>query len=439
MKNSIRQRPSNRQKLRTRFVLISGATIMLLTFTMGWLVFLNISLNVKIKATANGSGGASLSNGEIVGRWKFDNDNWRSITGIGNIQHSPPDGDYITSSPVFDSEGIDVGIDFKRPEPLQKDKAAKSSNIKSVETGSFFSRGKSLDFGLSKGYLVVSYSITTAKGGHETIGEKTSYEIPADNQFRNYRFIYTPTTGKAEIFVNNVIVWNHQGGGNTSMYWANAGNITIGKGINGIADQPVLDNLVIRTLNTPSPLAESLISFSLENSGSGIMIIWSTIVNGKVDYFALERSMNGIDFERVDNIHAAPEQKEFAEYSFEDKSVSSPTVIFYRIRQVFKDGKISADAISAIKIRPNKILTIDKVTPDPFQTMFNISYFAPSAGRVWIELVDEHGKIKSTETFQAQQGRNIYFFHDKNNLSTGNYMLNLIQNDKRVSAKVTKI
>src|SRR6266478_1896028 len=74
MQRNLRQRPSNRVRLRTRFVIITGSVIIVLTLTMGWLVFLNISMNTSIKASKNTSGGAMLSNGEIISEFTWEND-----------------------------------------------------------------------------------------------------------------------------------------------------------------------------------------------------------------------------------------------------------------------------------------------------------------------------------------------------------------------------
>lgn len=441
-----RQRQVTKQKMKMRMILVSSTLFVMFTLSIGWLIFLNLSQNTSTRASNNESGGAILNNGEIISEFTWEHDPATKATlgpdaiKISNTAHTAfggrassgglapgkPAQDInleLAASPLFDVEGIDVSVDFKRHEPA----------------GSFFTRGKSFDFGFKKGFLQISYRTVALKGGFETVSATTDYEIPQDEQFRNYRFIYTPTTGKGELFVNSVIVWSNEGSKNTAMYWNDAGSLFIAKGIDGGGiDQPLMDNFVIRTTGSVSPLAESLINFMLEPSGNDIKIIWSTTANNKVDFFTIERSVNGVDFANLTNVTSNPNLKDDEGYAYLDKTATTPGVLFYRIRQTFKDGKFITHATSAIKLKVDKALTIDKVSPDTFQNTFNLAYYIPASGRVWVQLVDESGKIQSSETFEAQQGKNIYVFKDKKNISAGSYTVNLVFNDKRVSAKITK-
>jgi hypothetical protein len=433
--------------MRIRMMVITGSLCLMFALSLGWLVFLNLSQNTHTSASTTEMGGNILNNGEIISNFTWEKDPATKATlgpdaiKISSTAHTSfggrssggglapglPAKDIdmeLAASPLFDVEGIDVSIDFKRHEP----------------SGSFITRGKSLDFGFKKGFLFITYRTMGLSGGYETVSATTDYEIPVDEQFRNYRFIYTPSTGKGELFVNSVIIWSHDGNKNTALYWKDAGNIIIAKGIDGGGkDIPVLDNFSMRTTGSVSPLAESLINFMLMPSGDDIRIYWSTTANDKVDYFTVERSVNGVDFANLSNVPVDPAIKEGEEYVYIDKSINTPGVVFYRIRQTFKDGKFITHATSAIKMKVEKALTIDRISPPTFQNSFNLSYYIPSDGRVWVQLVDESGNIRSSETFEAQQGKNVYIFKDKKNLNSGTYTLNLVFDDKRVSAKVTKV
>lgn len=447
MKNRKRQVQVPKTRMKIRMMVITGSLCMIFCLSIGWLVFLNLSQNTRTSASNTEMGGNILNNGEIISNFTWEkNPATKATLGpdairISNSAHTSFGGRSsggglapglqaqdinmeLQATALFDVEGIDVSVDFKRHEP----------------SGSFVTRGKSLDFGFKKGFLSISYRTMGVSGGFETVNATTDYEIPMDEQFRNFRFIYTPSTGKGELFVNSVIVWSHDGNKNTAMYWKDAGNIFIAKGIDGGGkDIPVLDNFAMRTTGSVSPLAESLINFMLMPSGDDIKIFWSTTANDKVDYFTVERSVNGVDFANLTNIPADPAIREGEEYLYLDKSVNTPGIVFYRIRQTFKDGKFITHSTSAIKMKVDKALTIDKISPPTFQNTFNLSYYIPSNGRVWVQLVDDSGNIMSSETFEAQQGKNVYIYKDKKNLSSGSYTLNLVFDDKRVTARVTKV
>jgi hypothetical protein len=99
----------------------------------------------------------------------------------------------IPADDEFNTEGIDISFDFRRME----------------ETCNFYSRGSYFNFGMKKGKIIISYRVSLEDGKKDQVAEVTKYEIPQDDQFRNYRFVYDPQNGKGEILVNGVTVWNH--------------------------------------------------------------------------------------------------------------------------------------------------------------------------------------------------------------------------------------
>ena len=450
MKKRMKQRGKIKLKLSGRLLLVMGTIGISLTLVIGWLVYLNIASLSRIKATGNNEiGGNHLNNNsEIISEFTWEKNPVTQSTfgpdaiSVSSSAHSAAGGkasthglapgtsgkniDFIiASSPLFDQDGIDISLDYRRNEP----------------SGNFFTRGGAFNFGMSKGFILIHFRVEDKKGGYETIRAITGYEIPTDDLFRNYRFIYDPIKGMAEIFVNSIIVWSYAVTPFTSLYWKDAGNITIGKDMDGGGKNiPVFDNLVIRSAGSVIPLAESLINFMPEEIGGNIRLHWSTTVNDRVNTFALQRSENGVDFTTIATVKANPDMKTEDEYMISDVPPLSNGIIYYRLRQNFKDGRFVVHHLSAIKLNTEKNanLCIEKVTPTPFEKTFDIAYFTPSSGRVWIQLTDDKGKIKSSETFEAARGKNIHACKDLANLESGAYTLHLIFGEKKVSTKVIK-
>jgi hypothetical protein len=431
------------QKVRFRTAIVIGTFSICIMATIGWFVFINVSNNTSTKAST----GRSLNNGEVISMFTWERgEPTKATTGpdaikisqgayiafggrnsTGGLAPGIPAKDInmeIPASAAFDMEGIDISIDYRGTEP----------------SGSFFTRGKSFDFGFEKGYLAIVYRTQTATGEYETINESTNYEMANDGLYRNYRFIYTPTTGRGEIFVNNVIVWSYEGEPNTPLWWNTKDNIIIAKGIDGDGnDTPVIDNLIIRSAGTVSPLAESLINFSLKAWEGMVTITWSTTANNKVDYFTIQRSVNGADFTTLSTIKSNPEPKETEEYTFTDKNFTASGTYYYRIKQAFKDGKFITHNISATKVNMPSTLAIENISPATFQNSFTVAYCMPEEGKVLWQLIDKNGKVTTTEAVDAQKGKNIYHFYDVAKLPGGIYTLNLLFNNKKLTATVTKI
>ncbi|MCC7232021.1 MAG: hypothetical protein IT242_03685 [Bacteroidia bacterium] len=448
MKRNLRYGPKRKQKLSSRLILVAGSVGLVVILTTGWLVYLNFQ-NLSKTQARNGSdnGGAQLSQGDIVAEFTWEKDPVTLATlgpdaiSSSKEAHSAPGGRSSTQglapgqggqdinleiqgSEIFNLDGIDISMDYRRTEP----------------TGYFFSRGNYFSFGMEEGYITVKYKTGNGRGGYNMVKEKTEYEIPVDPLFRTYRFIYTPSSGRAEIFVNNAIVWSHQGEKNRPLAWKGTDNIIIGKEMNGGGiDRPVFDNLIIRSTGSAAPLAESLLNFMLEVKEGHAVVHWSSSANKDIDYFSVERSVNGNDFCNAGRVKANPNMAPGDEYTFTDRTEATSPLVYYRLRQYMADGKFITHPLAAVKFNQEKELSIDRVSPQFFNESLDIAYYIPKPGRVWMQVSDNEGKIVTTQTFEGSKGKNVHVFTDKKGLSKGEYILSIIFENKKVSAKVTKI
>lgn len=447
MKNRLHRKQKN--KLRARVILVAGSISFVLTITAGIMVYLNVNNVSKTRATATGTegSGASLSNGDIITEFTWEKDpvtiatlgpdaisvskDAHSMSGgrssTGGLSAGPNGKDIdltIEGTELWNQEGIDISIDYSRNE----------------KSGSFFSRENGFNFGMENGFITIAYRLENKRGGIESFKTKTEYEIPIDMNFRTYRFIYNPSKGKAEIFVNSVIVWSNQHTPNTPLSWKNAGKITIGKGMNGEGkDIAIFDNLIVRTAGNTAPLAESLLNFMLEEKDGGIKIHWSTSVNDKIKSFTIERSINGVDFMNVATIPVNPDLTESEEYSYLDKTKATTGIVYYRLRQTFSNGKFISHSLAAIKMQNEASLAIEKINPLPFDKSFDIAYSLPKSGKVWIQINDGKGNMIDTQSFDAPKGKNVHVYKNEKIRESGTYTINLIFDNKKVTRSIIKI
>lgn len=447
MKKRLRQ--NQKSKLRTRAILVAGSISFMLTLTAGIMVYLNINNVSKTRATATGTegSGANLNNGDILTEYTWEKDPVTAATlgpdaiKVSKDAHSMPGGRSSTGglsagpngkdidleiegTELWNQEGIDISIDYSRNE----------------KSGSFFSRENGFNFGMENGFITIAYRLENKRGGIESFKAKTEYEIPLDMNFRTYRFIYNPAKGKAEIFVNSVIVWSNQHNPNTPLSWKNAGNVTIGKGMNADGkDIAIFDNLIVRTAGNTAPLAESLLNFMLEEKDGGIKIHWSTSVNDKIKSFTIERSINGVDFMNVATVPVNPDITDSEEYTYLDRTKATTGIVYYRLRQTFTNGKFISHSLAAIKMQSEVNLTIEKINPMPFDKSFDIAYFLPKSGKVWIQITDEKGKTVDTQSFDAPKGKNVHVYKNEKIRESGTYTINLISDNKKVTRSIIKI
>lgn len=445
----IKQRQLNKIRLTTKFMLIAGGITFVLSMSAGLLVYMNISYSEKIRASGTGveGSGGYLNNGDILSQFTFESsDVTHSVSGPNAISMSKDahsiDGGRSSSKglsagsngkdidlvlpdgEIWNQEGIDISIDYRRNE----------------KSGNFFTRENGFNFGMENGFITISYRLENKRGGIESIKTKTDYEISEDEIFRTYRFIYNPAKGKAEIFVNGAIVWSNQHAENTPLSWKNAGNVTIAKGMNGNGkDLAIIDNLLIKTGGNTAPLAESLLNFMLEERDGGIKIHWSTSLNEKIKSFNIERSINGVDFVTVTTVPVNLDLKENDEYTYIDRTKTTNGIVYYRLRQTFNNGKFISHSLAAIKIESEKSFAIERISPIPFDKSFDLTYYLPASGRVWLQINDDNGKMVDTESFEAPKGKNVHVYKTDKIKQSGTYTVNLMFDDKKVTRSIIKI
>lgn len=237
----------------------------------------------------------------------------------------------LASEPALNPDGIDISLDYRRNE----------------ETGNFFTRGNQLNFGMKKGKIIISYKTTDGGNEIQTITETTDYEIPIDDTYRNYRFIYDPATGKGEVFVNEVTIWSYHGVKNHKLFWSNAEPVIIGYGMNGNGiNKAIMDNFVIRTTSKASQVSFQVLSFSAEMDNENIKVSWITGFENTDQPFIIERSLDAKSFKEIGRLNSIGTSNSPIVYELTDRNPVEG-VIYYRLTtpSIIKPGNMPVIAM----------------------------------------------------------------------------------------------
>lgn len=103
--------------------------------------------------------------------------------------------------------------------------------------------------------------------------------------------------------------------------------------------------LASTTANNPLPV--TLLSFRAAKLNNYVDINWSTSSEINNDYFTIERSSNGEDFETIGTVKGAGNSNAFLDYYFNDEQPLKG-VSYYRLKQTDFDGKYSHSDIAPI-------------------------------------------------------------------------------------------
>jgi hypothetical protein len=212
--------------------------------------------------------------------------------------------------------GIDLSMDYRLSE-------------KNCE---LISRGSGFTLGVKNGYLTVALNAKTSNKKTIKVNEATRYAIPADDEFRTYRFLFDPVKGKAELFVDGITVWTKDTEEKSVLAWKDEEPIIVGRNMIGDGTgKAYIDNLILKATRQLSELPVTLLSFQAAAENEYVMVSWYTASEAEIDSFILEKSKDAKTFEEIGRVAAKGAPETLTAYALVDKT-PVPGVAYYRLR-----------------------------------------------------------------------------------------------------------
>jgi len=140
---------------------------------------------------------------------------------------------------------------------------------------------------------------------------------------------------------------------------------------------------------------------------------WSTASETNNDYFSIQRSENGHEFEEIHRLDGAGNSSQELDYRFLDNNAPA-ALSYYRLKQVDFDGAYSYSSIIAIQT-PTTTSDI-RVFPNPMREVIRVNLGKRKRGLV--EIIDELGRV-----LISQKPEDSSFTIDVRDLDSGIYQL----------------
>lgn len=164
--------------------------------------------------------------------------------------------------------------------------------------------------------------------------------------------------------------------------------------------------------------------FNGEETTEGILIEWATATEVESDYFILERSRDGQNFETLATLDAAGNSLEMLTYNFLDTNVDCGMELYYRLVQVDFNGQVNTlDQLVRIETE-NCGVAISNISPIPADTEINISVATEFATSVTIQLFDLTGKVLVSQNQDIDENENTFKL-DVSSYSAGIYFVSV--------------
>ena len=207
-------------------------------------------------------------------------------------------------------------------------------------------------------------------------------------------------------------------GNSVDMNWSNLGN-------GGI-------HLATRLNHAPAVLPVQLSSFQAFPKEQSVQLEWKTASETNNDFFTIERSVNGVDFEAIGQVDGAGTSLVNLTYTYEDKELPNGQLqLYYRLKQTDFDGTFEYSEIVEVTNQESNHVVI-KVYPNP-ATNDTVNISLGTAENAIILLHNNAG-----QQIRTYRPTNNVLQINMTNLPNGIYYATIIIDGKHIVKKLIK-
>jgi len=182
-----------------------------------------------------------------------------------------------------------------------------------------------------------------------------------------------------------------------------------------------------------SPLPIELISFDAIMNDRQVDITWTTATESNNDYYTIEKSKDGINFETSSIVDAAGNSQSIINYKDIDPKPYQG-ISYYRLKQTDFNGTYTYSKIVAV----NYSLSDDgmSVFPNPTEGELNINIKDIEGKEVLVVIRDMMGKECFTKVILSQENQQLIAVDSEHKLAAGVYIVTASSSNKLYSKKI---
>ena len=174
--------------------------------------------------------------------------------------------------------------------------------------------------------------------------------------------------------------------------------------------------------------------FTAKRNASQVILKWTTEEESSIQSYEVERSQNGVQFEKMGAI-ASRNITAANAYAYTDGQPASTN--YYRLKIIHATGGFEYSKTIQVK-NPTAYAVIESITPNPFRGEVTVTLSLPKSQFVTIQLLDFTGReIKQVKT-TASAGTNKISLDNLSNLPNGGYVVRIQTETGIITQKITK-
>ncbi|MCB9448709.1 MAG: hypothetical protein H6585_10230 [Flavobacteriales bacterium] len=169
-----------------------------------------------------------------------------------------------------------------------------------------------------------------------------------------------------------------------------------------------------------APLPIELLYFDAKLIGDVVQLNWSTATETNNDFFTIEKSQNGMAFEKVTTVDGAGNSSSIQNYSAIDENPYKG-ISYYRLKQTDFDGKYEYSDLVAVQYVKEADV---RIFPNPLDgSTFYLSMNGSEGQEVLVVLYNPLGSEVYSMAIVQQEGPMLRVIDLKNKLSPGIYLI----------------
>ena len=171
--------------------------------------------------------------------------------------------------------------------------------------------------------------------------------------------------------------------------------------------------------------------FDVVKNNREVNMNWVTNTDYKNDYFEVEHSMDGINFETLEEVMSISDSRDFVNYQDKDENANEG-VNYYRLKQIFVDGSFRYSAIREVTFDLN--LKDFTVYPNPALDQINLSLAAYEGSSAEIMISNSLGQVLQSRSIDELTEAVVRF--EMPNYQSGVYTVRIQLDGKRQMTKI---
>jgi hypothetical protein len=223
----------------------------------------------------------------------------------------------------------------------------------------------------------------------------------------------------------------------------NASAITYVNGVESRDSAKAISGIISSSIISPysrNPISPTKLEyFAAIASNDNVKVSWVTASEENVDYYTVERSVDGGNFIPVFKVNGKGTSGERSVYSFDDVDQTAADCQ-YRLTQTTIDNRVETfppvKIKQAVKTSETKLISVQ---PNPIGDHFTIQCLVSEPGLIDISLTDISGNVIRKESAVAGEGMNTIPVNNLADIPKGTYFLSMSTETQKMSTlKIVK-